>query len=406
MWPWFRGECDPSFCVGGAIVSEPRESFSRVFLRSNSHFKQRQGISSPSRVIFTCFSMFQQPFQATSRIFFTLESHFHVFFYVAIFFALESHFHVFSYAPRATSSNGKEFLHLRESSSRAFRRSNSHFKQLQGFASATFNAPYAPKSPLKVPQSPLNAPLSPGFTLKGSVTYWIERQCTICPQVPPKGSPVPPKCPLVPRFYPKRLSSILRKLWFRGECDPFWFRGECDPLLGANVTPVPCIMLWFCTTASSSSANTSGDQSLQWITNLGHPGALEKSRGTHVGTCVSDILWYSPILMAWICLNMLEYAWILCSKLFSLGSQNRCFFSTWTLWSFKSLCKKIPSPHGDSGKDRWRQSLEGKGCERSWKQPNDWWLHGGNWKISIDILWLMNVNDHYPYEKWLFHWEY
>ena len=121
--------------MGGAIVSEPRESFSRGFLRSNSHFKQWQGISSPSRVIFTCFSAFQQPFQATSRIFFTLESHFHVFFYVAIFFTLESHFHLFFYVPRATSSNGKEFLHLRESSSRAFRRSNSHFKQLQGFAS-------------------------------------------------------------------------------------------------------------------------------------------------------------------------------------------------------------------------------------------------------------------------------
>ena len=87
----------------------PRESFSRVFLRSKSHFKQRQGISSPSRVIFTCFSTFQQPFQATARICFS---------------------------------------HL---------------------------------------------------------------QCTICPQVPPKGSPVPPKCPLVPRFYPKRLSNILNR---------------------------------------------------------------------------------------------------------------------------------------------------------------------------------------------------
>ena len=225
MWPWFRGECDPSFCVGGAIVSEPRESFSRVFLRSNSHVKQRQGISSPSRVIFTCFSTFQQPFQATSRIFFTLESHFHVFFYV----------------PTAISSHFKDFLHRRESSLSVFLRPNSHFKQLPGFSSATFNAPYAPKSPLKVPQSPLNAPLSPGFTLKGWVTYWIERHCTICPQVPPKGSPVPPKCPLVPRFYPKRLSNILRILWFRGECDPFWFRGECDPPLGANVTPVPSI---------------------------------------------------------------------------------------------------------------------------------------------------------------------
>ena len=133
MWPWFRGECDPSFCVGGAIVSEPRESFSRAFRRSISHFKQLQGFASPSRIIFTCFSTFQQPFQATSRI----------------------------------------FLHRRESSLCVFLRPNSHFKQLQGFSSATFNAPYAPKSPLKVPQSPLNVPLSPGFTLKGWVTYWI-----------------------------------------------------------------------------------------------------------------------------------------------------------------------------------------------------------------------------------------
>ena len=64
------------------LFLHPRESFSRVFLRSKSHFKQRQGISSPSRVIFTCFSTFQQPFQATSRICFTVESHLYVFFYV------------------------------------------------------------------------------------------------------------------------------------------------------------------------------------------------------------------------------------------------------------------------------------------------------------------------------------
>ena len=182
----------------------PRESFSRVFLRSKSHFKQRQGISSPSRVIFTCFSTFQQPFQATARICFALKNHFHVFFYV----------------PTAISSHFKDFLHRRESSLCVFLRPNSHFKQLQGFSSATFNAPYAPNSPLKVPQSPLNAPLSPGFTLKGWVTYWIERQCTICPQVPPKGSPVPPKCPLVPGF--------TLKGWVT-----YW--EYCG--LGANVTP-------------------------------------------------------------------------------------------------------------------------------------------------------------------------
>ena len=137
-----------------------RESSSRVFLRSNSHFKPLQGFSSPSRVIFTCFSTlrfsspsrviftcfstFQEPLQATARNFFTFESHLHVLFDV----------------PTAISSNCKDLLHPQESFSRVFLRSNSHFNL----------------------------------------------QCTICPQVPPKGSPVPPKCPLVPRFYPKRLS--------------------------------------------------------------------------------------------------------------------------------------------------------------------------------------------------------
>ena len=53
----------------------------------------------------------------------------------------------------------------------------------------------------------------------------------------------PLNVPFVPRFYPKRLSNILRILWFRGECDPVWFRGECDLLLGANVTPVPRLAL-------------------------------------------------------------------------------------------------------------------------------------------------------------------
>ena len=50
MWPSFRGECDPCFCVAGSIVSEPqkdffhpRESYSRVMRRSNSHFNQLPG---------------------------------------------------------------------------------------------------------------------------------------------------------------------------------------------------------------------------------------------------------------------------------------------------------------------------------------------------------------------------
>ena len=49
-WSGFRGECDPCFCVADAIVSEPqkdffhpRESYSRVMRRSNSHFNQLPG---------------------------------------------------------------------------------------------------------------------------------------------------------------------------------------------------------------------------------------------------------------------------------------------------------------------------------------------------------------------------
>ena len=30
MWPSFRGECDPCFCVAGAIVSEPQKDFSTL----------------------------------------------------------------------------------------------------------------------------------------------------------------------------------------------------------------------------------------------------------------------------------------------------------------------------------------------------------------------------------------
>ena len=52
------------------------------------------------------------------------------------------------------------------------------------------------------------------------VTYWIERQVTICPQVPPKGSPVPLNAPLSP--------GLTLKGWV-----PHWkFCGS-----GANVTP-------------------------------------------------------------------------------------------------------------------------------------------------------------------------
>ena len=81
--------------------------------------------------------------------------------------------------------------------------SKSHFNQLPArygcyvvrSISSTFEDGLdAPKGP----PVPLNAPLTPGWTLKGWVTYWIERQVTICPQVPPKGSPVPLNVPLSP----------------------------------------------------------------------------------------------------------------------------------------------------------------------------------------------------------------
>ena len=113
MWPSFRGECDPCFCVAGAIVSEPqkdffhpRESYSRVMRRSSSHFNQLPGH-------YGCY--------------------------------------------------GVPLL-----------RCNVHFEQLRR----------CPQVPPKGSPVPLNAPLSPGLTLKGWVTYWIERQVTICPQVP------------------------------------------------------------------------------------------------------------------------------------------------------------------------------------------------------------------------------
>ena len=123
------------------------------------------------------------------------------------------------YVPTAISSNGKEFLHLRESSSRAFRRSNSHFKQLQGFASPSriisrvflsSNSHFKPlqgfSSPSRVIFMCFSTSQQP-FQATSRI-FFSHLQCTICPQVPPKGSPVPPKCPLVPRFYPKRLSNI------------------------------------------------------------------------------------------------------------------------------------------------------------------------------------------------------
>ena len=94
MWPSFRGECDPSFCVAGAIVSEPQKDFfhprewhSRVFLRSNSHFNQLPGryacYGVPLLYVVTSISSnfqdaldvtFQETFQSTSRTLWMLTS--------------------------------------------------------------------------------------------------------------------------------------------------------------------------------------------------------------------------------------------------------------------------------------------------------------------------------------------
>ena len=166
------------FYVPTAILSNGkeflhlRESSSRVFLRSNSHFKPLQGFSSPSRVIFTCFSTLQ--FSSPSRVIFTCFSTFHQPFQATarICFTLKNHFHVFFYVPTAISSHCKDF----SSPSRVI---------FMCFSTS---------------QQPFQAT---------SKIFFSHLQCTICPQVPPKGSPVPPKCPLVPRFYPKRLSNIL-----------------------------------------------------------------------------------------------------------------------------------------------------------------------------------------------------
>ena len=81
-------------------------------------------------------------------------------------------------------------------------RSNSHVNQLPGhygcYGVPLLRCNICPQVPPKGSPVPLNVPLSPGLTLKGWVTYWIERQGTICPQVPPKGSPVPLNVPLSP----------------------------------------------------------------------------------------------------------------------------------------------------------------------------------------------------------------
>ena len=90
--------------------------------------------------------------------------------------------------------------------------------------------------------SPPKCPLVPRLNPKGLSNIWNRETSQHMPPCPPLN-PSPPKSPLVPRLNPKGLSNIFKLLLFRGECDPFWFRGECDPLLGANVTPVPVVIL-------------------------------------------------------------------------------------------------------------------------------------------------------------------
>ena len=87
MWPSFRGECDPCFCVAGAIVSEPQKDFFST-LESDIHvfFYVPTAISinfqdTMHATVFHCYVVtsissnfqdaldvtFQETFQSTSR---------------------------------------------------------------------------------------------------------------------------------------------------------------------------------------------------------------------------------------------------------------------------------------------------------------------------------------------------
>ena len=112
-----------------------------------------------------------------------------IFYYIkyCVIFTFESHLHVLFDVPTAISSNCKDLLHPQESFSRVFLRSNSHFKPLQGFSSPSRVIFMC----FSTSQQPFQAT---------SRIFFSHLQCTICPQVPPKGFPVPPKCPFVPGF--------------------------------------------------------------------------------------------------------------------------------------------------------------------------------------------------------------
>ena len=97
MWPSFRGECDPCFCVAGAIVSEPQKDF---FHPIESHIHVLCDVPTAISInfqdtmdamVYHCYvvtsissnfedtldATFQQPFQSTSITLWMLRCNIH-----------------------------------------------------------------------------------------------------------------------------------------------------------------------------------------------------------------------------------------------------------------------------------------------------------------------------------------
>ena len=190
-----------------------------------------------------------------------------------------------------------------------------------------------PPSPPKGSPVPLNAPLSPGLTLKGWVTYWIERQVTICPQVPPKGSPVPLNVPLSPGLTLKGWATywIERQVTICPQGPP---KGSPVPLhvpLSPGLTLKGWVPHWkFCgsganVTPFGSGANVTLFQGRMWPPSLSLPeGTVDHSNcwkmiaGSHKGEGT--------------CYDMLPF----CSPIWSVQAQPRVRGLKWTRWELIS----------------------------------------------------------------------
>ena len=157
MWPSFRGECDPCFCVAGAIVSEPqkdffhpREWYSRVFhvpTAISTNFQDTM-----HAMVFHCYVVtsissnfqdaldvtFQETFQSTSRTLWMLRCkiqfeqlgrHFGCYVPTAIWINFQHTMDATLYYPVRATWKKPRML-----------RSNSHFNQLPGHY-ACYGAP-------------------------------------------------------------------------------------------------------------------------------------------------------------------------------------------------------------------------------------------------------------------------